>query len=115
MKYFIGGIILAMALICTAEPAFAVDEGGNSKPSQEAQLPPPAMPTCAVTLIGTIQSIDKNNNAVVVKDQNDKMDKTIYLNPDAIKNLKAGQTVSFQLSAPAKTENVKILKREKSK
>lgn len=115
MKNLIGGIIVIAALFCCASPGFSADQGDKSKPSLDAQLPPPAMPTCAVTLIGTIQSINKDNNAVVVKDQNDKMDKTIYLNPDAMKNLKVGQTVSFQLSAPARTDNVRILKKEKSK
>jgi hypothetical protein len=115
MKKVIGSIMIVLALVCFTSIGYAAGPGDKSKPSQEAKLPPPAEPTCAVTLIGMVKSIDKTNNAVVVNDQYDKLNKTIYLTPDAIKNLKVGQTVSFELSAPARTENIKILKKEKAK
>jgi hypothetical protein len=110
MKKVIGSIMVVLALACFAPIGYAADK--NPQPSEEALLPPPATPTCAVTMIGKVKAIDKNQNAVVVNDQYDKMDKTIYLSPAKIKQLKVGQTVSFQLSAPARTENFKVHKEE---
>jgi hypothetical protein len=112
MKKIIGSLIVVLALFCIAPISYAADPGGkNPTPSMEAQLPPPATPTCAVTLVGKVMSIDKEKNAVVVKDQYDKLDKTIYLSPEKIKTVKVGQTISFELSAPARSENVHVLKR----
>ncbi len=111
MKKIFVSVMVLLAMVFSTSIGLAADVGGkNPQPSKEAKLPPPATPTCAVTMIGKIVSIDKDKNAVVIKDQADNQDKTIYLPQERIQTLKKGQTIKFELTAPATTDNVSVIR-----
>lgn len=101
-----GMVLLAFVFITSIGQAAQ----NNPSPSEEAKLPPPATPTCAVTMIGKIVSIDKQKNAIVIKDQADNENKTIYTTPEKLNTLSKGQTIRFELTAPATTDNISVVR-----
>jgi len=110
MKKMFVSVMVLLAMVFSTSIGLAAEGGKNPQPSKESKLPPPATPTCAVTMIGKIVSIDKEKNAVVINDQADKQDKTIYLPHERIQTLKKGQTIKFELTAPATTDSVSVVR-----
>jgi len=115
MKKLIGSLMVVLALVCFTSMAFAAKGSGN-KPSEEAKMPSlAASTTCAVNVIGKVVSIDKAKNQIVVKDQYDKIDKTIVAKPSEIAKLKVGDVVKFVLPASNVADNLGVLKPDEGK
>lgn len=112
MKKYIG-LMVMMVLLCFASMAMAAKSEGSS-PSKEPMVAP-AEATCAVNVIGTIMSIDRAKNQIVVKDQYDKINKTIVVKPREIAKIKVGDVVRFILPASNVADNLGVLKPDEGK
>jgi hypothetical protein len=110
MKRLIGSFIVLLAVVSLASVSFAAEK---AKPSQDN--PVVSQETCVVNVIGSIVSIDKAKNQIVVKDQTDKQDKVITVKPEALSKLKVGNIVRFELSASPLAQGVEVMKLEKTK
>lgn len=104
MKKLIGSLMVVLALVCfTSLPA-------KSEGTSEDSKILPAEATCAASVIGTVMSIDKAKNQIVVKDQYDKVSKTIVVKPSEIAKLKVGNVVRFVLPASNVANSIEMLK-----
>ena len=116
MKKLISISMVILALTSFVTIGYAADRSGGgsrmSKAEIEALKAPLAQPFCSVTVLGRVMSIDKDANSLVVKDQFDNTNKTVYASPEDINSLSIGSTVSFQLSPSTKAENLAIVNPE---
>jgi len=96
MKKLVAGLMALLVMVCVTSASFAAN-----KPSKD-----PAAVTAAEssnTIMGKIVSIDKAKNAVVIKDQESKSDKTVMVEAKDIGKLKKGELVKVVL-APGSTD-----------
>ena len=96
MKKLVAGLMALLVMVCITSASFAAN-----KPSKD----PAAAATVesANTIMGKIVSIDKAKNAVVIKDQESKTDKTVLVDVKDIGKLKKGDLVKVVL-APGSTD-----------
>jgi hypothetical protein len=114
MKKLTGGLIVVLVLVCFTSMAFAASK--PNKPSEDTK-PAVSSTESSNTIIGKIVSIDKAKNEIVVKDQESKTDKAIFVEAKDIKILKVGNLVKIVL-APGTTDkagSIEIVKKEKMK
>jgi hypothetical protein len=113
MKKILGTLMVLLAAVTFSSITLAAQATGGEKPSQETSIQ--SDEKCVVNVIGPIVSIDKAKNRITVKDQSDKQNKVIIVDPKEISKLKVGDVVKFALTASPLAQDVEVMKLEKSK
>ncbi len=111
MKRLVGSLVIMMAVVALASVSFASDHGklgSQMKATTSEEI-------CVANVIGPVLSIDKATNRIVVRDQSDRQNKVITVNPNEVSRLKVGDVVRFQLSASPLAQEVEVMKLDTSK